>query len=255
MVDGNLMREIAEMRRSHRTVGNLPLLGLAAADGSLVVYSLQHVDGKGALADVAEAHLRVAAALSQKHRAVMAEDSPPLCLSLDWNNRLVPTDTPSIAVSQVLADASLCLNVGLAVERCRVCVATRQLRAEQAGNSSAVDKSHHPVQHQWPAHELEAWIAAFNHWQPAVLYSGEFDSPFLLLSDCWITGADDCKFKCWDLRAGISKPTFTYTYRKAMALSYFILQAFDGRLLHSLESTRGASAGDWQVVLFNDAAC
>jgi len=47
--------------------------------------------------------------------------------------------------------------------------------------------------HDWPAHDYEAWIVAWNHWDSNVLFSG----------------GDDCRFKIWDIRSGLSQPTFT----------------------------------------------
>ena len=44
---------------------------------------------------------------------------------------------------------------------------------------------------RWKAHELETWICAFDYYHP----------------DCVYTGADDCLFKGWDMRAP-GRPTF-----------------------------------------------
>ncbi|GMH36408.1 hypothetical protein BSKO_04276 [Bryopsis sp. KO-2023] len=52
------------------------------------------------------------------------------------------------------------------------------------GGMDAVEK--------WQGHDLEAWSVAFDHWKAGVLYSG----------------ADDCKFKGWDLRSGTGTSLF-----------------------------------------------
>eukprot|EP01112_Ceratiomyxa_fruticulosa_P015307 TRINITY_DN447_c0_g2_i2.p1 TRINITY_DN447_c0_g2~~TRINITY_DN447_c0_g2_i2.p1 ORF type:complete len:346 (-),score=52.72 TRINITY_DN447_c0_g2_i2:184-1221(-) len=48
----------------------------------------------------------------------------------------------------------------------------------------------------WKAHSFEAWIVAFNYYSPFVVYSG----------------ADDCKFKGWDIRSGTKKEIFSKTF-------------------------------------------
>lgn len=44
----------------------------------------------------------------------------------------------------------------------------------------------------WKAHDFEAWISAFDYWNPNLVYSG----------------GDDCRFKGWDLRSPLGHPTF-----------------------------------------------
>ncbi|CAO3588186.1 unnamed protein product [Absidia cylindrospora] len=49
------------------------------------------------------------------------------------------------------------------------------------------------VSEAWHAHDLEAWIAAFDYWDPHRIYSG----------------ADDMLFKGWDTRVGLETPIFS----------------------------------------------
>lgn len=45
---------------------------------------------------------------------------------------------------------------------------------------------------RWQGHEYEAWIAAFNYWEPSLVFSG----------------GDDCTMKGWDIRTRLDTPTF-----------------------------------------------
>lgn len=44
----------------------------------------------------------------------------------------------------------------------------------------------------WQAHQLEAWAAAFDHWNPSLIHSG----------------GDDCAYRLWDSRQGFDAPTW-----------------------------------------------
>ncbi|KAK9119756.1 hypothetical protein Scep_017849 [Stephania cephalantha] len=48
------------------------------------------------------------------------------------------------------------------------------------------------IQHTWEAHDFEVWATSFDTHQPQLVYSG----------------ADDCKFKCWDTRESPSNLVF-----------------------------------------------
>ncbi|KAI9499584.1 putative WD40 repeat domain 85 [Zychaea mexicana] len=86
----------------------------------------------------------------------VTEDDTVLCLSLDWASRVGRSITPLIATSHSNGDLSLV----------------------------KANETDWLVEHQWHAHDLEAWIVAFNYWNPHTLYSG----------------ADDATLKVWDTR-------------------------------------------------------
>ncbi|KAL0075536.1 hypothetical protein J3Q64DRAFT_1811615 [Phycomyces blakesleeanus] len=85
-----------------------------------------------------------------------------LCLSLDWASR-VNKDDHRIAISHSNGELSIVVP----------------------------SESEWKVADQWHAHDLEAWITAFNYWDTRTLYSG----------------ADDGLFKGWDSRS--QTPQFT----------------------------------------------
>ncbi|KAI9098219.1 WD40-repeat-containing domain protein [Phlyctochytrium arcticum] len=89
-----------------------------------------------------------------------------LTLSLDWSDRLSTNSRPpDIVVSE--SDGSI---------------------ARITARESALERTE-----EWNGHDFEAWIAAFNYWNPEIVYSG----------------ADDCTLKGWDFRVGTSQPLFT----------------------------------------------
>ncbi|KAI0669892.1 WD-40 repeat-containing protein [Trametes maxima] len=89
-----------------------------------------------------------------------------LCLSLDWSNRRNPTDgLGNLVVSQ----------------------SNGALSVLQPGDGAGL-----VVTDSWHAHDYEPWIAAWDYWDPHVVYSG----------------GDDLKMKGWDIRLGGSAPLF-----------------------------------------------
>ncbi|KAJ1785856.1 hypothetical protein LPJ59_006049 [Coemansia sp. RSA 2399] len=79
-----------------------------------------------------------------------------MCCSLDWTNRLQAESRPQIATSQ--SDGSVRL------------LEFAESRLETLA--------------RWQAHDLEAWITAFDYWNTSVVYSG----------------GDDARLKAWDMR-------------------------------------------------------
>ncbi|KAJ2078330.1 hypothetical protein H4R24_004548 [Coemansia sp. RSA 988] len=96
-----------------------------------------------------------------------------MCCSLDWSNRLDSGDSPSIVTSH--SDGNLQL--------------------------LEVTESAISIESQWQAHDLEAWIAAFDYSNPAVIYSG----------------GDDARLKGWDQRIGLSSNTSIFNLGRHQA--------------------------------------
>ncbi|XP_033109190.1 diphthine methyltransferase-like isoform X2 [Anneissia japonica] len=101
--------------------------------------------------------------LHNTNSSVIGDDR--LGLSLDWSNAKYHNSEPSIVTSD---------SKGM--------VSTFQVSNERSLSQIS----------QWTAHEFEAWISAFDYWQPNVIYSG----------------GDDCRLKGWDIRKPCHAPTF-----------------------------------------------
>ncbi|KAI0756984.1 WD-40 repeat-containing protein [Daedaleopsis nitida] len=99
-------------------------------------------------------------------QSISCASSDTLCLSLDWSNRRIPTDgLGDLVVS--LSNGSLAL-----------------LRPDDHGRLAVLKT--------WHAHDYEPWIAAWDHWNTNVIYSG----------------GDDLKMKGWDVRQAKQQPLF-----------------------------------------------
>jgi len=136
---------ILDLKWSHKRFADQVSLGQVDAGGMLTIFGLE------------EDHL------SSIQRISLSKDA--IGLSLDWNNRITPSEIASIIVSMSNGQVAIC----------------------QFGRNSDL-----AITNIWKAHEYEAWIAAFNYYDPQSVYSG----------------ADDCLFKGWDLRTDCSSPSF-----------------------------------------------
>ncbi|PFH54482.1 hypothetical protein AMATHDRAFT_52085 [Amanita thiersii Skay4041] len=102
----------------------------------------------------------------EKMQFITCAENDSLCLSLDWSSRRIPQSSLGNLVVSV-SDGSLHL-----------------LRPADAGDLIHTNT--------WHAHDYEPWIAAWNHWDTNIIYSG----------------GDDLKLKAWDIRSGFSQPMF-----------------------------------------------
>lgn len=80
---------------------------------------------------------------SEQHCVSVGEDR--LVLSLDWSTGRFDTAAPGVVVSDSKGEVGIL----------------------------QVDQSRSELLQQWKAHDYEAWIAAYDYWQPSVIYSGE----------------------------------------------------------------------------------
>ncbi len=89
----------------------------------------------------------------------LSDGKEVMTLSLDWNDRVIK----DIETHQAIVSAS-----------------DGKLHLIQLENSGL------KLVRSWKAHEYEGWIAAFDYFNPSVVYSG----------------ADDCQLIGWDLNSG-----------------------------------------------------
>ncbi|RPD82546.1 WD-40 repeat-containing protein [Lentinus tigrinus ALCF2SS1-7] len=99
-------------------------------------------------------------------QSISCATSDILCLSLDWSNRRFPTSSLGDMIVS-LSNGSLSL-----------------LRPDESSGLAETDT--------WHAHDYEPWIAAWDYWNPNVVFSG----------------GDDLKMKGWDIREGGAQPLF-----------------------------------------------
>jgi len=153
---------IFDLKWAPRLLQGKQLLGQADASGALLLYEWSRAGAAASVGASAASAAAPSAAPSSSLRLVheTQADEKASCLSLDWSNRVVITPEPLLAVSHSNSMLSL-------------------WQLQQDGGWNLAE------QRRWLAHEYEVWIAHFDaHSGGNVLYSG----------------ADDCRFRGWDLR-------------------------------------------------------
>ncbi|XP_035694319.1 diphthine methyltransferase-like isoform X2 [Branchiostoma floridae] len=148
---------ILDIKWCHTTLNECPALGIADAKGTLSVWTLQ--GGPDSKNDDASR----TRSLTQQCEAQIVEEG--LVLSLDWSTGRQQSE-PAVITSDSKGQLTLC-----------------QLSPTATGIQTVS---------QWTAHDFEAWICAFNYWEPTTVYSG----------------GDDCRLKGWDTRTPCTHPTF-----------------------------------------------
>ncbi|TDH73156.1 uncharacterized protein CCR75_009136 [Bremia lactucae] len=168
---------IFDIKWNTEAMNGKAMLGAATASGLLELYEL-----------VLENNLQ-----TLRHSGLTADaEAESMCLSLDWNNRVLSNAQPSICVSHSNGSLSVWNIASQGFIR----------RAE------------------WRAHDLygapiEAWIAAFSCHDPNVLLSG----------------ADDAVLKGWDLRADSAASTFKNAKQFSMGICSIQFHTHDERLV------------------------
>ncbi|XP_059144292.1 diphthine methyltransferase-like [Physella acuta] len=166
--------------------------------GGVIVYKLLPNEDLG-LIDLQENQtLKMCGVLDIKWLEHQIEDEAIFGLvDAEGNLQLLKLNKERIAefvTKSQLSESSLGLSLGWTYKNSSPCVAA----SDSSGSVTVFDASKNlSVVSQWKAHDYEAWITAFNRYNPNIVYSG----------------GDDCKFKMWDLR-DISQPTLCSTRHK-----------------------------------------
>ncbi|CEL57596.1 WD repeat-containing protein 85 OS=Homo sapiens GN=WDR85 PE=2 SV=2 [Rhizoctonia solani AG-1 IB] len=154
-----------------------------------------------------------------KVQSIQVAEPSVLCLSIDWNNRLVPQDTGALIVSR--SDGSISI-----------------LRPHE---------SQFEVDTTWHAHDYEPWVAAWNYWSPTTAYSGG--------DDCKLKGWDtrtSCEtptFVNKRFEAGVTCiQTHPFVENVVAVGSYDnTVRIFDSRKMTTPLTEVGVGGGAWRV--------
>ncbi|XP_069691280.1 diphthine methyltransferase [Periplaneta americana] len=163
------MPAILDTKWCHCEINGKILLAVANAVGDVELYEL--CTGRDNASEWHSCKLD----LLCKHSIIQDVSSETLALSLDWStarNKIGDAGRdPAITVSDSTGHISVLKLTDFSLEKTQY----------------------------WKAHEFEAWITAFDYWNPSLVY----------------TGGDDCRFHVYDLRAGTRHPMSTSRVHEA----------------------------------------
>ncbi|KAJ8037207.1 Diphthine methyltransferase [Holothuria leucospilota] len=151
-LDYREMSGVLDIKWCQHSLNGSPVLAAVDAEGFINLYQLSETQNAVKLLPLNSLNIN--------------EDC--IALSVDWSTGLTErlvyySDSPHLIVSDSRGKISLC----------------------HFHNGSELKS----VQ-EWHAHGFEAWIAAFNYWQPDIV----------------LTGGDDCRLKVWDTRTDCTSP-------------------------------------------------
>ncbi|KIJ68457.1 hypothetical protein HYDPIDRAFT_81754 [Hydnomerulius pinastri MD-312] len=160
---------ILDQKWCHRSPSSTAVLGIADSEGNITLHEWEPENLK----------------LELLQNISCASDDV-LCLCLDWSNRRCPTTYAQMSYLE-----RHCVNTRVSSDLGSLIVSLSN------GNLSLLKPSSQgelTVTKNWHAHDYEPWIAAWNYWNPSVIYSG----------------GDDLTMKGWDERQDFHQPTFVY---------------------------------------------
>ncbi|XP_013788723.1 diphthine methyltransferase-like [Limulus polyphemus] len=126
---------VLDVKWSPHMIHRYCLVGVASADGQLVLYNLKNVDDSPNFV------------LEEFSKKTLDESFSNLALSLDWFNWKQPSLDPKVVVSD----------------------SNGQMTVLQLTETNL------DILHQWNAHSFECWIGAANYFDPSVVFSGGDD--------------------------------------------------------------------------------
>ncbi|CAE6428788.1 unnamed protein product [Rhizoctonia solani] len=193
---------ILDIKWSYNQSAFNPLLALAESVGRVQLYEWRGQEKS----------------LSNVQSIQVAEPSV-LCLSIDWNNRLVPQEAGALIVSRSDGEVSV-------------------LRPH--GSQFKVDTT-------WHAHDYEPWVAAWNYWSPTVAYSGG--------DDCKLKGWDtrtSCDVPIFTNKRFEAGVTCIQTHpflENVVAVGSYdnTVRIFDSRKMTLALTEVGVGGGAWRV--------
>ena len=153
--------------RSHGRSCIEPLLAIADSEGHVTLHTYMS-DTVSSLLPRFWHFSRCLQRSLRKQQEITCAESDTLVLSLDWSDRrnsISYTSSPGHASPHNVRGAHTCLHRSLGSLVVSLSNGSLSLLREN-------DSHELVVQETWHAHDYEPWIAAWNYWDPNIVYSG-----------------------------------------------------------------------------------